>query len=271
VRRGGLAALVLCLASVGLAACGSAEGASRSLVWSDEFNGDNGAVPDPDKWILEQYAPTETEQQCYTASPDNAHMDGQGHLVISALDQPGTCADGQYRPVTSARLTTRYLHDFEHARFEIRARMPSGEGTWPAFWALSDHRGVAWPESGEIDVLEYVGREPDHVFGTVHFADEDGEHHFVQADDRAEEEGSLHEELHTYAVEWDEDEVTWYLDDEEFGRVTREEVEEIGTWPFDRPYYLLLNLAMGGVLGGDVPEDLAYPQELVVDWIRVYA
>lgn len=264
---------MLCLVGSGLSACrADADGPHRTLVWSDEFNGPNGALPEPDKWVREAYAdPSGEETQCYTDSADNAHTDGEGNLVVAALDVPGRCADGWYRFVTSARLTTRWHRSWDHARFEIRAKMPDGVGTWPAFWAIGDEPGVEWPEAGEIDAFEYVGREPDHVFGTAHFADGDGEHHFLQADTAAEPEGTLSAEMHTYAVEWDSDAITWYLDDEEYGRLTRDEVEDVGEWAFDRPFYLILNLAIGGVLGGDVPEDLVYPQELVVDWVRVYA
>ena len=115
----------------------------RKLVWSDEFDGDNGALPDPDKWELEQYADaTDDEKQCYTDSAENVHTDGGGYLVISANKESGNCADGWYRDITSARLTTKGIESWEHARFEIRAKMPTGVGTWPAFWAMGeDDRG----------------------------------------------------------------------------------------------------------------------------------
>ncbi len=269
MRRSLLVAVVLTLAAPGLAACGDSEH-ERTLVWSDEFDGDNGDLPDPDKWALERFADaTDAEKQCYTDSADNVHTDGTGYLVISAQEQAGNCADGWYRFVTSARLTTSGLHSWEHARFEIRAKMPTGVGTWPAFWALGEEGGVVWPEVGEIDAMEYVGRDRNHVIGTVHGADGAGEHWFLQAD--TDTESPLSADMHTYAVEWDADVVRWSLDGEEYGRVTREEVEEVGDWAFDRPFYLVLNLAVGGVLGGEVPDSLTFPQELVVDWVRVYA
>ncbi len=146
--------------------------------------------------------------------------------------------------------------------------MPAGVGTWPAFWALSDEDGVEWPESGELDVMEYVGRDRDHLIGTAHFADPDGERQFLQADH--DSPTLLSADMHTYAMEWDDDEITWFIDDQEYGSVTKDEVEDVGTWPFDRPFYLILNLAIGGVLGGEVPDNLVYPQELVVDYVRVY-
>jgi beta-glucanase (GH16 family) len=275
VRRRGLGALtstlVLGLVAAGLNSCEAASGEpDRKLVWSDEFDGANGTLPDPAKWKLEQFADaTDDEKQCYTDSDDNVHTDGNGYLVISALRQAGNCADGWYRFITSARLTTKGLESWKHARFEIRAKMPTGVGTWPAFWALGEEKGVEWPEVGEIDAMEYVGRNRNHVIGTVHGADDAGDHWFLQAD--TDRDTLLSADMHTYAVEWDDDAVVWSLDGVEYGRVTRAEVEAEGDWAFDRPFYLILNLAIGGELGGAVPDSLTFPQELVVDWVRVYA
>ena len=208
--------------------------ADRELVWSDEFDGANGALPDPDKWKLEQYADaTDDEKQCYTNSADNVHTDGSGYLVISANKVSGNCADGWYRDITSARLTTKGLESWEHARFEIRAKMPTGVGTWPAFWAMGEDDKVEWPAVGEIDAMEYVGRDRSHVIGTVHGATDGGDHWFLQADN--DSDTLLSADMHTYAVEWDDDEVSWYLDGEEYGTVTRDEVEAEGDWAFDRP------------------------------------
>jgi beta-glucanase (GH16 family) len=274
VRRRGLGALasaVALLAVTCLSGCDSASGEpDRKLVWSDEFDGANGALPDPDKWKLEQHADaTDDEKQCYTNSVDNVHTDGGGYLVISANKESGNCADGWYRDITSARLTTRDIESWEHARFEIRAKMPTGVGTWPAFWAMGEDDKLEWPAVGEIDAMEYVGRDRSHVIGTVHGATDEGDHWFLQAD--TDSDTLLSADMHTYAVEWDDEEVSWYLDGEEYGTVTRREVEAEGDWAFDRPFYLILNLAIGGVLGGEVPDSLTFPQELVVDWVRVYA
>jgi len=270
VRRPALAALVIGLAAGLLSACGSVGGTSDlKLVWSDEFDGPNGSLPDADNWVLEQYADaTDDEKQCYTNKSDNAHLDGGGYLVISALEQPGHCADGWYRFITSARLTTKGLHSWEHGKFEIRAKMPTGVGTWPAFWAIGEEKGKEWPEVGEMDVLEYVGRERNGLIGTVHGGTSIDDQWFLQASTTSD--APLSADMHTYDMEWDEDKIIWSLDGTEYGRVTRTEVEEEGKWPFDRPFYLILNLAMGGVLGGEVPDSLTYPQYLVVDWVRVY-
>ena len=279
VRRPALAALALCLAAAVLTACGSGDDddstgngpVDRDLVWSDEFDGANGALPDPEKWAIEQYADaTDTEKQCYTDNTDNLHTDGGGYLVVSALEVAGNCADGWYRFVTSGRITTAGIESWKYGRFEVRAKMPSGVGTWPAFWAIGEDPDpdVVWPELGEIDAMEYVGRDPDHLIGTIHGPDPEGDRWFLQS--QTDSETPLYDDMHTYAVDWNADRVVWYLDDVEYGRITRAEAEERGTWVFDRPFHLILNLAIGGVLGGDVPDDLSYPQELVVDYVRVY-
>jgi beta-glucanase (GH16 family) len=270
VRRPALAALVIGLGAGLLSACGTVGGDSDlHVVWSDEFDGPNGSLPDSDNWVLEQYADaTDDEKQCYTNKPDNAHLDGGGYLVIAALEQPGHCADGWYRFITSARLTTKGLHSWKHGKFEIRAKMPTGVGTWPAFWAIGEEKGKEWPEVGEMDVLEYVGRDRSALIGTVHGGTDIDHQWFLQASTTSD--APLSADMHTYDMEWDEDKIIWSLDGTEYGRVTRNEVEEEGKWPFDRPFYLILNLAMGGILGGDVPDSLTYPQYLVVDWVRVY-
>lgn len=261
--------LALCLGGTALSACDSAMGETRRLVWSDEFDGDRGALPDPDKWQIETFAdPTDLEKQCYTDDPVNVSTDGEGHLVIAAIARAGNCADGWYRFVTSGRITTQGLHTWEHGRFEIRAQVPAGVGTWPAFWALGqDKPGVEWPRTGEIDVMEYVGRDPTHLIGTVHGPTDSGEHWFLQGSVDAEE--PLSGDFHTYAVDWNEDRLVWYLNGEQYAKVTREEAEQEGDWVFDKPFYLVLNLAMGGVLGGEIPEATTYPQRLVVDYVRV--
>jgi beta-glucanase (GH16 family) len=273
VRRYAAAAVALLCATTALSACSSAQSVDRpdpdTLVWSDDFDGPNGALPDSTKWRLETYADaTDDEKQCYTDSPDNVHTDGQGYLVISALQQAGNCADGWYRFVTSARLTTQGIASWKYGRFEIRAKMPTGAGTWPAFWAKGDDPDLEWPAVGEIDAMEFAGSDQTHVIGTVHGADDEGERWFLQGETDADV--PLSADMHTYAVQWDHDRVSWYLDGEQYAEVTRDEAEDEGNWAFDRKFYLILNLAIGGYIGGVVPEDLPYPQELVVDWVRVY-
>jgi len=255
----------------GAGALGADRGGLR-LVWSDEFNGRAGHLPDERKWHLETIGQTSGngELQCYTDQPDNAATDGDGHLVITAHEDTGHyCTDGSQNNYTSARLNTIDKHDWKHGRFEIRAKVPDGVGTWPAFWSVgADYPDVGWPESGELDVMEVIGADITHLIGTAHFPDDQGEHVFLQAS--TDVSAPLSEDFHVYAMEWDAEAVVWFLDGEEYGRVTRAEVEDAGDWVFNDQFYLVLNLAVGGVLGGPVGLDTVFPQRFVVDYVRVY-
>lgn len=269
VLLGALALGVVIVAAVGSLGAGNDE---PQLVWSDEFNGRAGHLPDERKWQMETIGQSSGngELQCYTDQPDNVATDGDGHLVITAhLDTGHYCTDGSQNNYTSARLNTLDKHEWKHARFEIRAKVPDGVGTWPAFWSLgADYPDVGWPESGELDVMEVVGADLNHLIGTLHFPDDQAEHVFLQTAKDVSE--PLSEDFHVYAMEWDDEDVVWSLDGDEYGRVSRSEVEEAGDWVFDGPFYLVLNLAIGGVLGGPVGIDTVFPQEFVVDYVRVY-
>ena len=131
-----------------------------------------------------------------------------------------------------------------------------------------DYPEVGWPESGELDVMEVIGADITHVIGTVHVPDDQGERVFLQASTDVAD--PLSEDFHLYAMEWDDHAIVWSLDGKEYGRVTRAEVEEVGEWVLDDEFYLILNLAIGGVYGGPVAVDTEFPQELVVDYVRVY-
>ena len=269
-RGSALLLATLCLVVPLLSACESAAGRPRVLVWADEFHGPAGAL-NPQAWQHDTFGdPTGTELQCYTDSPANVAQDGRGHLVITALEAPfHLCADGATSKYTSARITTETLRYWQHGRLEVRARVPSGVGTWPAFWALGQDKPVVeWPRSGEIDVMEYVAADPFRLIGTIHGPDPAGERWFLQAALDVDE--PLSDGFHTYAVDWTAEEMVWSLDGEEYGRVTREEAEELGDWVFDKPFYLILNLAVGGILGGPVSDETVFPQSFVVDYVRVY-
>jgi beta-glucanase (GH16 family) len=269
VLVGALALGVVMVAGIGSFGAGSDE---PRLVWSDEFNGRAGRLPDERKWNLETIGQTSGngELQCYTDVPDNAATDGSGHLVITAHHDTGHyCTDGSQNNYTSARLNTIDKHVWKHGRFEIRAKVPDGIGTWPAFWAVGeDYPEVGWPESGELDVMEVIGADITNLIGTVHFPNDEGEHVFLQSSTDVAE--PLSEDFHVYAMEWDDHAIAWSLDGREYGRITRGEVEDAGDWVVDDEFYLVLNLAIGGVLGGPVGLDTVFPQQFVVDYVRVY-
>jgi len=274
VRRW-IAGLAACALAATLAACGASATEMapypKKLVFDDEFNGAAGALPDPANWGVVQMADASgDEQECYTDSPDNVATDGQGHLVISAVRRAGNCADGWYRYVTSGRITTQGLHSWKYGRLEVRAKVPDGVGSWPSFWAMGDVADPfgTWPRSGEIDVMETVGSDPHHLIGTIHGPRADGQQYFLQG--HVDTPQPLGDAFHTYGVVWNRDGMTWSLDGQVYGKVTRQDAEDAGDWVFDQKFFLILNLAVGGVLGGVVPPSTVFPQQLVVDWVRVY-
>jgi beta-glucanase (GH16 family) len=242
------------------------------LIWSDEFEGPAGALPNPSTWNFEVGGAGwgNNELECYTQVPGNVSTDGNGSLVITALYQPGHgCVDGSINDFTSARITTQNKYTTQYGRLEVRAKLPYGAGTWPAFWALGEPiTEVGWPAAGEIDVMEVVGSQPTTVHGSLHGPTADGSPFFIT---RALETGiDFSADFHTFAAEWTPDAVTYFLDDEEYGSITRADIEQKGEWVFDHPFYLLLNLAVGGNFPGPPDSSTVWPQSYTIDYVRVF-
>jgi beta-glucanase (GH16 family) len=244
---------------------------ARAQKWSDEFAGSKGAPPNPRSWRHETGGGGwgNEELECYTDSLRNSALDGNGHLVITARHTPGhTCADGFVNDYTSARLTTQELRSFTHGRLAIRAKMPVGQGLWPAFWALGTNIGsVGWPACGEIDVVEQLGKDPLTTYGTIHGADSNGDHYASG--------GSVTEEppwngFHVYAADWTHRSISFSVDGSTYFTANRREVvQQYGVWPFDHRFFLLVNVAVGGSWGGPPDETTRFPQRMVIDWVRV--
>ena len=247
------------------------------LIWSQEFDGPAGAEPSTDFWSHETGDGAQfglqgwgnQELQYYT--PQNVGHDGKGNLVIRAerLTETDDRPAAWYGPAefTSARITTKEHMLFEYGRYEVRAKVPAGSGVWSAFWMLGhDIQTNHWPAVGEIDVMEQIGREPNRVFGTLHCAGHHSDHGFGKTLDLPFD---LADGWHTYGVNWQPDRIDWFIDDNLYFSATPEAMG-VENWVFDKPYYLLLNLAVGGGLGGQVASDLANPANLEVDFIRVY-
>lgn len=247
-----------------------------SLAWSDEFDTPAGTAPDPDTWGFEIGDGTANgipgwgndELQYYTDSTDNAATDGAGNLVITARASDGSL-QCYYGPCdyTSARLLSANKAEFAYGRIESRIQVPSGQdGLWPAFWSLGTDIGrVGWPQTGEIDIMEYVSRIPDEVFGTIHGPGYSGGSSFGSIQNIPD----LAAEYHTYAIEWTPDRIEWFVDDIRYHTATPADVAP-NQWVFNDPVYLLLNMAIGGNFGGAVSPDLTFPQEMKVDYVRVY-
>jgi beta-glucanase (GH16 family) len=236
---------------------GTADG---RLVWSDEFDEPAGAPPNPSWWSHETGAHGwgNDELQNYTGNTINAKHDGIGNLAISATRTGSGYA--------SARLITKGRFQFCFGRLEARLRVPAGPGLWPALWMLGANIDeVGWPQCGEIDVMEHVGAAPQRVFGTVHCPGHFGKGGLsgTHAGDNA-----LHEGFHVFAVDWKPETISWSIDGATYFSVT---ADELGVnWVFNHPFYILIDLAVGGTLGGEVDGNTVFPADLTIDYVRVY-
>ncbi|MFF9365664.1 RICIN domain-containing protein [Streptomyces griseoluteus] len=272
LRRCLLAALSAAL--VGAAAVGPARAdtaaapAVAAATFSDSFDGPAGSAVDGSKWTLETGDNVNNhERQYYTSGTKNAALDGQGHLVITAKrENPanyqcwyGSC---QY---TSARLNTSGKFNAQYGHVEARMKIPRGQGMWPAFWMLGTP--VNWPDSGEIDVMENVGFEPSTVHGTIHGPGYSGSGG-VGAGYSLPNGQAFADAFHTYAVDWAPDSITWTVDGNVYQRRTP---ADLGgkTWVFNKPFFLILNLAVGGYWPGDPDGSTQFPAQLVVDSVSV--
>ena len=241
--------------------------ARRTLVWSDEFEGTAGSKPDPAKWTYDLGTGTNgwgnQELQVYTDRPENVSLDGNGHLAIRALRN----ANGGY---TSARLKTQGLFEAQHGKVEARMRLPFGQGIWPAFWMLGADIGlVGWPRCGEIDIMEHIGREPSIVHGTVHGPGYSGGSG-IGAQTALANGARFAESFHDFAVEWSPAGIEFFLDGQSYGKVTPASMRPGVQWAFDHPFFLLINLAVGGQWPGYPDATTTFPQMLLVDWVRVW-
>ncbi|GAA2613749.1 glycoside hydrolase family 16 protein [Streptomyces axinellae] len=249
----------------------SSGGGTRAVLFSDDFDGPAGAAVDGAKWQTETGDNVNNhERQYYTPGTDNAALDGNGNLVITARkDNPGNyqCWYGKCE-YTSARLNTAGKFTQTHGHVEARIKVPRGQGMWPAFWMLGDDIGSAgWPACGEIDVMENVGFEPSTVHGTLHGPGYSGSGG-IGAGYTLPGGAAFADDFHTFAIDWSPGSISWSVD----GRVyqTRTPADVGGNqWVFDKPFFLILNLAVGGYWPGDPDGSTAFPQQMTIDYVRV--
>ncbi|WP_371781106.1 family 16 glycosylhydrolase [Streptosporangium subroseum] len=264
------AAMLITLTSGLVAITGNdrAEAAIGPVTWSDEFNGAAGTSIDGSKWKFDTGGSGwgNNELQYYTNSTRNVSHDGQGHLAITARrENPsnlqcsyGTC---QY---TSGRILTADKFSQAYGRFEASIKIPKGQGIWPAFWMLG---GGNWPATGEIDIMENVGYEPNTVHGTVHGPGYSG----GSGIGGGRTIGSpLGDAFHTYAIDWSPNLIVWYLDGSEYFRVTPANIRG-NQWVYDHPFFMILNVAVGGNWPGNPNAGTAFPQTMLIDYVRVSA
>jgi len=281
---------VLALIGAGVAVRLSAQGRSRhfqprwKLVWSDEFNGPDGSAPDPAWWTYDLGGNGwgNDELEYYTRRPENVAIQN-GNLVITArresfsgpADPAATGPEGKTvvtRDYTSARLKTQGLFSQTYGRFEARIQIPKGQGIWPAFWMLgADIDKVHWPGSGEIDIMENIGKEPTKIHGSLHGPGPGGS----GTDDMTAvftlpRGGQFAEAFHVFAVEWEPGVIRFYVDGTLYFTATPKGMPHGTGWVFDHPFFLLLNLAVGGDWPGNPDSSTQFPQQMLVDYVRVY-
>jgi len=260
------------LALIAVIACAGLAPGSR-LVWQDEFDGPARTTFDRAKWTADTGGGGfgNQEREFYTTRPENVALDGNGHLVITArIDSAGnTCWYGTCR-YTSARLKTQGLFAQAYGRFEARLRVPRGQGLWPAWWMLGANIDVVdWPQGGEIDVMENIGREPGIVHGTAHGPGYAGAAGIGRADTLSQ--GAYADDFHIFAIEWRPNDIRWYVDGRLYHDMTPADLPTGTSWVFDHPFFLLFNVAVGGGWPGDPDSTTTFPQQMVVDYVRVYS
>jgi beta-glucanase (GH16 family) len=248
------------------------------LVWSDEFNTKAGVAPNPGIWGQEVGDGTvngipgwgNDELEYYTSGTNNVATDGLGNLKITAKEADGSlmCYYGPCE-YTSTRLLTKNRFEVAYGRVEARIKVPQGAGLWPAFWMLgTDIDQVNWPQTGEIDIMEYVGRVPNQVFGTLHGPGYSGGQSYGQIYDLGK---PVADDFHVFAVEWQPDKIVWFIDGVPFFTATPADPFLQGKqWVFSHPFFLLFNVAVGGNFGGPVGVDTVFPQNMLIDYVRLY-
>jgi beta-glucanase (GH16 family) len=257
--------LAVWVANVGLAQTVPLPSGWR-LVWSDEFKGPPNSPPSPDKWTYDLGSGWGNgELEVYTDSIRNAYQDGHGHLVIKALRS----ASGGY---TSARLKTWKKFAVEYGRIEARIKIPYGQGLWPAFWMLGANiqdPGVGWPQCGEVDIMENIGREPGIIHGTIHGPGYSGAHGIGKPYELpAGERFALN--FHLFSVDWEPAAIRFAVDRHVYHVVTPANLPAGAHWVYDHPFFLLLNVAVGGNWPGVPDSTTKFPQKMLVDYVRVY-
>lgn len=240
-----------------------------TLVWNDEFS--VKGVPSGAKWNYEIWSPyrVNNERQYYTFRYENARVDS-GKLIVEARRET---YDGKPNQYTSARLMTKGKAEWTYGRFEMRAKLPRGKGTWPALWLLAAQENYGttfWPDNGEIDIMEHVGFDQGKIHSTIHTKSYNhiagtqvGKSTVIDSADTA---------FHLYAVEWDADRILFFVDaNRPFFTIERKATDTWKEWPFDKPFYLIFNIAIGGDWGGQQGiDDTIFPQRMEVDYVRVY-
>ena len=239
--------------------------ATIGLIWEDGFDGPAGQLPDPERWAFDVGTGWGNAQLEFdTDRAVNVSLDGEGHLVITAREE-----EFGGRTYTSGRIKTQDLFERAYGRFEARIKLPVGQGIWPAFWLLgADFDQVGWPECGEIDIMEYRGQEPRTLHGSLHGPGYSGGGAVTARHTLAQ--GGFHLGFHEFAVEWSETSITWFVDGFAYSTVTPDDLPPGADWVFDHPFFIILNVAVGGTFVGAPDASTVFPQTMLVDHVRIY-
>lgn len=251
---------------------------SWELTWRDEF--DYSGRPDPQRWIYETGCVRNQELQYYTDRRENARVEN-GRLIIEGrkerhpnaghtLQSKDWRRKSAFADYTSASLTTQGKAEWKYGRIEVRAKLPHGRGVWPAIWMLGvNRREVGWPRCGEIDIMEYVGFDPNLIHANIHT----GKYNHGRGTGKGSQirTDAPYRNFHTYALEWHPERLDFFLDDKKYFTYAKEPNAGADVWPFDQPFYLILNLAIGGAWGGrqGIDESI-FPQHFEIDYVRFY-
>ena len=262
--------VALAAASRASSAQGTAAGAPVwHLVWSDEFSGASGTLPDATKWTFDLGGRGNGNHELETYTDRTANVQQQdGHLVVTALKEDRTGPDGIPRHYTSARIKTQGLFAQTYGRFEARIKMPLGKGIWPAFWMLGTDIDTAhWPQCGEIDIVENIG-EANVSHSTLHGPGYSGGK-ALSAKYALSAGQAVNTDFHVYAVEWAPKDIKFFLDDHLVAERTPANLPAGTQWVYDHPFFLILNLAVGGDWPGNPDATTSFPQQMLVDYVRV--
>jgi beta-glucanase (GH16 family) len=238
------------------------------LTWSDEFDGAAGSLPDAAKWTFDIGTGNNgwgnNELEYYTNRPENISEDGKGNLVITAIKE-----SYQGSSYTSARIKTKGIFDQKYGRFEAKIKSPYGQGLWPAFWMLGNNVDTdSWPLCGEIDIMEIKGQMPSVVYGTLHGPGYSGANPISSSYTLIN--NRFDTDFHIFAMEWNENKIDFFVDNYLYKRVNKSDVEVKGKWVYDHPFFLILNLAVGGNFLGGPNSQTTFPQKMTIDYVRVY-
>lgn len=248
-----------------LGGCDKDEELQWQLVWADEFDGPAGQLPDTNYWQFDTGTNWGNDQLEYdTDRPENVSLDGFGRLAIIAREE--IYEECEY---TSGRINTRDRFEHAYGRFEARIQLPVGQGIWPAFWLLgADFGDVGWPDCGEIDIMEYRGQEPTVVHGSLHGPGYSGGEAITLRYDLVGDRFDAG--FHVFSIKWSPSRIVWSVDDAPYFSVTPGDLPGGTEWVFDHPFFILLNVAVGGNYVGSPDSTTVFPQRMLVDWVRVY-